>query len=165
MLRGQVPGGGELVEPALGAPGGQVGDHGDQGVDVGGGRAGLLGGVLGLGERGAVRVDLGWADDVGEHGGGVRRSARGGLAGLGGVVGELGDDEQHVGVGAAGGHHVGRGAVGAGAEDAVAGAVDGAPVRGVHGGGVGEGDLLADVGGGQQQRRGELFARRPRRGR
>ncbi len=62
MVVGQVPRRGQLVEPALGASGGHVGDHGAQRVEARGCGAGGLGGGLGLGQRRAVRVELGWAD-------------------------------------------------------------------------------------------------------
>ena len=154
VVLGQPAGGGELVEPPLGAAGGQVADHGHQRVDVRRGRPGLLGRGLGHGERGPVRVHLRWADHVGEHLGRAAAGGARGLAGVLGLVGVPGDDEQHVRLPPPGGLHVRRRAVGAGPDDAVAGA-DVAAVRGVHGRRVGEGDLLAHVGRRERDRVGQ----------
>ena len=120
----------------------------DELVEVGHGRAGLLLGAFLLGQRGALL--LGGLEEVVEHGAGGAGFDLERLPGLG-VLGErAGDGPGGVVVAAAGQRHVGRGGVHAGADDRVGG-VDGAALRGVHRGGVGERDVLGDVAGGQLQ--------------
>ena len=148
------------VRPAQG-----VGDDGEHRVDLRGRRAGAVGGLLGLGERGAVALDVGRADDVGERPRAAVRRATFWVSPISAVSATLRvTTNSTFVVPAAGGLHVGGGRVGAGPEDAVAG-VDVAAVRGVHRGGVGERDPVADVGGGQLDRVAELLGAVARRGR
>jgi hypothetical protein len=98
--------------------------------------------LLGLGECGPF--DAVGFEDRGEHCPSRGRHDLGGLSN--GCVGWecAGDRPGGVGVPAAGQPDVGAARRGSGGEDEVRG-VDGAALRGVHGGGVAEGQVLVDI--------------------
>jgi hypothetical protein len=161
LLAGEVPGVGEQVEPPCGAfGGGERGGLGEQ-FPGRGEVGGLLGGGGGDGQGRAGAVGVALVEDRGEQ---CDRVAVQGLVGpaLGGVVDGAGSG--HVGgvrVAATGEGDVERGERCPGGDHGVAG-VGGAALGGVHGGGVGQVEVLGHVRGGQGQPLPDGFAVRAR---
>ena len=148
LLGGERARGGELVEPDRGAFGrGELGGVGEQ-LGRGAHAAGLLRGLGRDRQRGPRGDRVVGVEQAGEHRDGVAVQLVP-LGALGGVV-DLGDggDVRGVGVAAAGERDVERGERRPRGDHRVGG-VDGLALRGVHGGGVGQGEVLGDVGGGQ----------------